>query len=157
MKTETRTVTVERRMNGSPEDVFPYFTDPAKHVIWQGTHAELDPRPGGVYLVEMTPVSRVRGRYLEVDFPKRILLEWGVEAEPGLPDVVYTVPPSSTRVEITFTPEQDGTIVRVVHTGLAHDEAAGFTTFGWTGYLDRLVRVAAGSDPGPDPFTDVTR
>ena len=152
MKTETRTVTVERRMNGSPEDVFPYFTDPAKHVVWQGTHAELDPKPGGLYLVEMTPVSRVRGRYVEVDFPHRIVLEWGVEAEPGLPDVVYTVPPGSSRVEITLTPDRDGTIVRVVHTGLAHDAAAGFTTLGWTGYLDRLVRVVAGGDPGAEHF-----
>jgi uncharacterized protein YndB with AHSA1/START domain len=154
MKAETRTVTVERRMNASPEDVFAYFTDPAKHVIWQGTRAELDPTPGGIYLVEMTPVSRVRGRYLEVDFPKRIVLEWGIEADQhaALPAVVYTVPPGSSKVEITFTPDQDGTIVRVVHTGLAHDEAAGFTTFGWTGYLDRLVKVAAGEDAGPDPF-----
>lgn len=23
----------------------------------------------------------------------------------------------------------------------------------WTGYLDRLVRVASGADAGPDPFT----
>lgn len=154
MKTETRTVTVERRMNAAPEDVFAYFTDPAKHVVWQGTHANLDPRPGGVYEVEMTPLSRVRGRFLEVDFPNRIVLEWGIEAEPGLPEVVYAVPPSSSRVEITFTPERDGTIVRVVHTGLAHGAAAGFTNMGWTGYLDRLVRVTGGADAGPDPFAE---
>ena len=152
MKTETRTVTVERRMNAAPEDVFEYFTDPAKHVLWQGTRANLDPRPGGVYEIEMTSLSRVRGRYVEVDFPTRIVLEWGIEAEPGLPDVVYAVPPASTRVEITFTPERDGTVVRVVHTGLAPDAAAGFTNLGWTGYLDRLVLVAAGEDAGPDPF-----
>lgn len=157
MKTETRTVIVERRMNGSPEVVFEYFTDPAKHVLWQGTGAELDPTPGGVYLVEMTPASRVRGRYLEIDFPRRIVLEWGIEAEPhpAVPAVVYTVPPGSTTVEITFTPDGQGTIVRVVQSGLAHDDAAGFTTVGWTGYLDRLLRLIAGRDPGPDPFTGV--
>jgi uncharacterized protein YndB with AHSA1/START domain len=155
MKTDTKTITVERRIDGSPEDVFAYFTDPEKHVRWQGTKAELDPRPGGAYIVEMTPISRVRGRYVEVDFPKRILLEWGVDAEPGHPKIpafVYAIPPLSTIVEITFTPDGDGTIVRVVQSGLAHDDAAGFTTFGWTGYLDRLTRLAAGADPGPDPF-----
>lgn len=155
MKTDAKTVTVERRVNGAPEDVFPYFTDPDLHVRWQGFKAELDPTPGGAYIVEMTPISRVRGRYLEVDFPRRIVLEWGIEAErhEQMPDVVHSVPPGSSTVEITFTPDGDGTIVRVVHSGLAHDAAAGFTTVGWTGYFERLVRIAAGVDAGPDPFT----
>jgi uncharacterized protein YndB with AHSA1/START domain len=154
MKTETRTVTVERRINGSPETVFPYFTDPAKHVLWQGFEAELDPRPGGVYLVQMTKVSRIRGRYLEVEFPRRIVLDWGIEVDPdaGMPPVVHSVPVGSTVVEISFTPDGDATIVRVVQSLLADDDAAGFTRFGWTGFLDRLIRVAAGVDPGPDPF-----
>jgi hypothetical protein len=39
---------------------------------------------------------------------------------------------------------------------LTDDEAAGFTRFGWTGYLDRLVRVAAGADAGPGPFDGMT-
>ena len=155
MKTETRTITVERRMNGAPEVAFSYFTDPAKHVLWQGTEAELDPRPGGIYFVRMTPVSRIRGRYVEVDFPRRIVLEWGIEADPdpAMPPVVYSVPAGSTLVEISFVPDGGGTLVRVVQSGLRHDEAAGFTTFGWTGYLDRLIKVVAGGAPGPDPFT----
>lgn len=152
MKTEARTVTVERRIQGDPAEVFSYFTDPDKHVLWQGLSAELDPRPGGVYLVEMTPRSRVRGRYVSVDKPRRIVLEWGIEAEPGFPGVVYAVPPGSSTVEITFAPDGDATIVRVVHSGLARDDAAGFTTLGWTGYLDRLTRLSFGEDPGPDPF-----
>lgn len=142
-------------MNGSPETVFSYFTDPAKHVLWQGIEAELDPTPGGIYLVRMTRSSRVRGRFVEVDFPHRIVLAWGIEAEPdpATPPVVYTVPAGSTIVEITLTADGDATIVRLVQTGLPDAEAAGFTSFGWTGYLDRLVRVAAGAGPGPDPFT----
>jgi uncharacterized protein YndB with AHSA1/START domain len=154
MTTATRTITVERRMEGPPEDVFPYFTDPARHVLWQGIDAELDPKPGGVYLVRMTRHSRVRGRYVEVDFPRRIVLEWGIEAEPDadFPAVVYTVPPGSTLVEISFIPEGDSTIVRVVQSGLRDDAASGFTTLGWSGYLDRLTRVTAGDDAGPDPF-----
>lgn len=156
MKTATRTVTVERQMAGSPEEAFSYFTDPAKHVLWLGTDAELDPTPGGVYAIDLTPISRIRGRYVTVDPPRRIVLEWGIEADrdPRVPAVVYTVPPYSTTVEVTFTPHDDGTLVRLVQTGLRDDEAAGFTTFGWTGYLDRLTRLAAGLDPGPDPFTE---
>ena len=157
MKTDTRTVTVERRLNGSPEEAFAYFVDPEMHVLWLGTHAELDPSPGGVYLIEMAPGSRVRGRYVELDPPRRIVLEWGIEADPdpNMPAVVYSVPPHSTTVEITFADDGDGTIVRLVQTGLRDDAAAGFTTFGWTGYLDRLLRIRAGIDPGPDPFSGV--
>lgn len=156
MKTETRTVTVERRIHGDPETVFTYFTDPERHVQWQGFDARLDPKPGGEYLVQMTPTSRVRGKYLEVEFPRRIVLEWGVEADPDpkTPPVVYSVPVGSTVVEISFTPDEDATIVRVVHSLLRDDAAAGFTTFGWRGFLDRLLRVAAGLDAGPDPFSD---
>jgi uncharacterized protein YndB with AHSA1/START domain len=155
MTTATRTITVERRMSGPPEDVFPYFTDPARHVLWQGTDAELDPRPGGVYRVQMTKRSRVVGRYVEVDFPRRIVLEWGIEAEPDadFPAVVYTVPSGSTVVEITFVPDGDETIVRLVQSGLRDEAASGFTTFGWTSYLDRLIVVLSGADPGPDPFS----
>ena len=154
MKTETRTIKVERRMNGSPEVAFAYFTDPAKHVLWQGTDVELDPTPGGTYVVQMTPNSRIRGRYVEVDFPRRIVLEWGIEADPDpeMPAVVYSVPARSTTVEISFTPDGDATIVRLVQSGLTDDAAAGFTVFGWKGYLERLVRVAAGVDAGPEPF-----
>lgn len=143
-------------MHGSPETAFSYFTDPAKHVLWQGIDAELDPTPGGVYHVQTTPLSWIRGRFVEVDFPARIVLEWGIEAErdPRIPDVVYTIPPRSTTVEISFIPDGDHTIVRVVQAGLpAGDEAVGFTNFGWTSYLERLIRVLAGVDPGPDPFT----
>lgn len=159
MTTATRTVTVERRMNGSPEEAFAYFVDPDKHVLWLGLTAELDPKPGGVYVIEMAPGSRVRGRYVEVDPPKRIVLEWGIEAEPDpdMPAVVYSVPPGSTTVEVTFTRDGDATIVRLVQTGLRDDAAAGFTTFGWTGYLDRLTRIRAGIASGPDPFSGRAR
>ena len=159
MTTAMGTITVERRLNGSPEEAFAYFTDPELHVLWLGTHAELDPSPGGEYVIQMAPGSRVLGRYLEIDPPKRIVLEWGIDAEPDpdTPAVVYSVPPGSTTVEITFAPDGDATIVRLVQTGLRDDAAVGFTTFGWTGYLDRLLRLRAGIDPGPDPFSGKAR
>lgn len=158
MTTATKTVTVERRLNGTPEETFAYFTDPEKHVVWLGTAADLDPTPGGRYVITMTPVSRVVGRYLEIDYPRRLVLEWGIEADPeaNMPAVVYNVPPGSTTVEVTFTRDGDATIVRLVQTGLRDDEAVGFTNLGWTGFLDRLMRVIAGEDPGPDPFSGRT-
>jgi len=57
-----RTVEVTHRVNGTPEEAFVYFTDPAKHAEWQGTWVDLDPRPGGVYVVHFNEQSREIGR-----------------------------------------------------------------------------------------------
>lgn len=150
----TRVVEVEKRVNGSPGEAFVYFTDPALHVQWQGIEAEIDPVPGGEYVVHITPAIRVRGRFVEIEFPNRLVLAWGFEADPGtpVPSFAAPVPPESTRVEISFVAEGSGTIVRIVHSGLPSDAAANFTGMGWEGYLERLVRRCAGADPGPDPF-----
>lgn len=157
MRSATRTIEFERRLHGSPEIAFTYFTDPEKHLLWQGIDAQLDPTPGGNYVVHISPRVRIRGRYVELSFPRRIVIEWGIESDPGaaVPPVASTIPEGSTTVEISFTPDGDGTILRVVHSGLPGDDAAGFTGYGWLGYLPRLVRVSAGEEPGPDPFTGV--
>jgi uncharacterized protein YndB with AHSA1/START domain len=42
-------VIVERRVEASPETVFMFFSEPARWLQWQGVEAELDPRPGGTF------------------------------------------------------------------------------------------------------------
>ena len=53
-RVETEALEREMRIDADPQTVFEFFTDPAKMVRWKGTTATLDPRPGGVYRVEMT-------------------------------------------------------------------------------------------------------
>ena len=48
----------------------------------------------------------VRGRYLEIDPPRRLLISWGHAGS-------ETLPPGASTVEITLTPEDDGTTVRI--------------------------------------------
>ena len=134
----------EVRVNASPEVVFSYFVDPAKMITWKGTEAMLDPRPGGVYRVNVTGGEVARGEYLEIDPHKRIVFTWGWEEGP--------ITPGSTTVEVTFTPDGDGTIVRLKHAGLS-GEALDAHVEGWEHYLPRLAIVAAGGDPGVDPWT----
>jgi uncharacterized protein YndB with AHSA1/START domain len=43
----------EIHIQAPPEVVFAFFTDAAKHPRWMGRNAVLDPRPGGVYRVEV--------------------------------------------------------------------------------------------------------
>ena len=62
----------------APADlVFSYFTDPSKHVLWQGTHVELDPRPGGALRITFAPGYVATGTYLEIERPTRLLYTWG--------------------------------------------------------------------------------
>src|SRR5439155_19605728 len=50
---EAGEVEVSVRVPGTPEAVFPYFTEPDKYTRWKGLEADLDPRPGGIYRVKM--------------------------------------------------------------------------------------------------------
>ena len=36
----------ETMVDARPATIFPFLSDPTKHLLWMGTDAELDPRPG---------------------------------------------------------------------------------------------------------------
>src|SRR3989442_13554655 len=69
----------EVRVAARPETVFPFFTDPAKMTRWKGVEAELDPRPGGIYRVNVTGRAVARGQYVEVVPNRRAVFTWGWE------------------------------------------------------------------------------
>ena len=58
--------------------------------------------------------------------------------------------PGSSTVEITLTPEEEFTVVRVRHSGFPSDERRAMHQAGWNRYLDRLAVTGSGGDPGPD-------
>ncbi|HUZ20960.1 MAG TPA: SRPBCC domain-containing protein [Acidimicrobiales bacterium] len=130
------------RIEAPPEVVFDYFVDPVRMVSWIGTKVELDAAPGGHFRVDMNGRDIASGRFVEVVHPSRVVFSWGWEQGGA------AVPPGSSTVEVTLTPDGDATIVRLVHRDLPgptvapHDE-------GWAHYLARLAAVASGHDPGP--------
>ncbi len=132
------------RIGARPETLFAFFTDPAKMVLWMGTHAIVDARPGGAYRVNVTGGNIARGEFVEVKPHRRIVFTWGWEEDP-------VVPPGSTMIEVDLTPDGDGTIVRFTHRDLPADRRASHTE-GWEHYLARLALAGAGKDPGPDPW-----
>jgi uncharacterized protein YndB with AHSA1/START domain len=142
---QTDAIEREVRIAASPETVFDFFTDPAKMVRWKGVTATLDPRPGGVYRVQMNEQAVAVGEYVVVDPPKRVVFTWGWEGDGAL------TPPGSSTVEVTFTPDGDETVVRLVHTGLPSPESAEAHGHGWDEYMPRLAIAAAGGNPGEDP------
>ena len=126
-----------------PEAVYPYLTRPEAIVSWMGDYAV----PGGLFHLDINGVP-VRGRYLELDPPHRLLISWGHAGSDRLP-------PGSSTVEITLTPTPDGTRVTVEHRNLPSEEAAQHAV-GWPHFLARLTVAATGHDPGPDPFAQAT-
>lgn len=133
-------------IDAAPEDVFPYFTEAAKMVVWKAVSAEIDGRPGGDFRIDVTGAGDVaRGAFLEIDAPHRVVFSWAWEARDG------TLDSNASIVEVTLTPDGDGTRLRLVHTGVPagrKDRSAD----GWDHYLARLVVAAAGRDPGPDSW-----
>jgi uncharacterized protein YndB with AHSA1/START domain len=145
----TETIEHRVRVAAPPEVVFEYFTDPAKLVRWMGSEATLDPRPGGICRFVINGAA-MAGKYVEVDFPSRIVLTWGWEAR------LFEVAEESTAVEVSFTAEDDGTLVRLTHSRLPEGRAVPFHRAGWDNYLPRLAKAATGEGPGPDPWADLS-
>jgi uncharacterized protein YndB with AHSA1/START domain len=141
--TATRPYTTSVHIDAEPERVFDYFTKPEAILRWMGDYAVLDPVPGGQFTLDINGVP-VRGRYLAVERPRRLLISWGHAGSERLP-------PGASTLEVTFTPSDGGTTVTVVHSGLPAPEAAQHRV-GWSHFLERLVTAAAGDDPGPDPW-----
>ena len=142
----------EVRIAARPETVFAFFTAPEKMVSWKGRRAELDPRPGGLYRVEINEQTVARGEYLEVENPHRVVFSWGWEGKDEGREQ-HAVPPGSSRVEVTLTPDGDGTLVRLRHLDLPEESRATHSE-GWDLYLARLAIAAAGGDPGPEPYPE---
>ena len=121
-------------IDGPPEKVFAYFTDPEKLRSWLGEARTLDPQPGGAFNLVVSEGYTAIGEYLEVHPFERLVLSWGWEER-------SEVPPGSTRVEITLTPERSGTRVHLSHTGLPSKEEQQKHAKGWGNCLGSLVQV----------------
>ena len=129
-----------------PEIVFAYFTDAEKLIRWKGVRATLDPRPGGIYRVEIDASNIVRGTYLEVTPHERIVFTRGWEGEAS------PLPPGASTVEVTFSEEGGGTRVRLRHKGLPPPLRAVHAQ-GWEHFLPRLAAVTEGRPPETDVWT----
>ena len=143
----TQTVVVERevRVSASPETIFPFLIDPEKIVRWKGTEAMLDPRPGGIYRVNVAGENMARGEFVEVSPHSRVVFTFGWEGDEELP-------PGSSTVEVSLTPDGDETIVRLRHTDLPTKESAAKHAMGWDHLMSRLATAAPGGDAGEDPM-----
>ena len=132
----------ELRIEARPETVFAFLTDPDKMTQWKGDSAQLDARPSGVYRVQIGQ-AEVVGEFVELDPPHRVVFTWGWEGNDA-------VPPGSSTVEVTLTPDGEATILRLAHRDLPEEQRAEHDG-GWKHFLPRLATAAARGDAGSGP------
>jgi uncharacterized protein YndB with AHSA1/START domain len=123
------------RIDAAPERVFEHFVQPEAMLRWMGDYAVLDARPGGEFTLDINSVP-VRGRYLEIEPPSRLVISWGHAGSDLLP-------PGSSRLEVSLRPEAGGTLVEIVHSDLPDLEARKHAA-GWRIFLGRLAIAAPG-------------
>jgi uncharacterized protein YndB with AHSA1/START domain len=124
------------RIASPPEVVFGYFIDPALITRWLAETATLDARAGGVLELDVAG-NPVRGEFVEVDAPRRVVFTWGVEGEAGMA-------PGSTTVEVVLAADGEDTVVTLTHRGLTGDFRRSHEE-GWNRRLGALAPVAAES------------
>jgi uncharacterized protein YndB with AHSA1/START domain len=136
-------LTMKRRLNATPAEVYRAWTDPDLLVRWFGPEnvttqeAEVDLRVGGTYRVVMLEDNgerhQVSGAYQEVVENERLVFSWAW----------VTTPERVSRVTVTFKPDGDGTILTLLHEQFFDAEAVRGHTHGWTGSLVKLEALFA--------------
>ncbi|GAA4260320.1 hypothetical protein GCM10022255_088490 [Dactylosporangium darangshiense] len=77
---------------------------------WIGERAELDPRPGGLLLLDFGTIA-ARGTYTSIEPPHRVMFAWGIPGSDGLP-------PGASTVEVVLTADGADTVVVLRHRGV---------------------------------------
>lgn len=112
-KTTADLSTIEQAVDidAPPETVWNYWTDPKLLTEWMGIEADIEPAPGGAMRVVLEEGPTMLGQYTELDRPHRLVFTFGWEGNaPGAP-----LAPGSTRVEVTLTPNGNGTHLVLKH------------------------------------------
>jgi uncharacterized protein YndB with AHSA1/START domain len=141
--TESFVLQRETHIAAPRASVFAFLTDPEKIVQWMGTEVTTEVQPGGLYLLKGVGSKTARGAFREVVPVHRLAYSFGWEGS-------EVVPPGSSLIEIDLVEQDGGTLLRMTHSGLPSAEQRTGHNKGWAHYLDRLTKVAAGQDPGPD-------
>ena len=130
-------------IGAEPAFVFDFLITNDGMTAWMGEWADLDPRVGGQFAVDVAG-SAVRGEFLEVDPPHRVVVSWGMAGSDDLP-------PGLSTVAFTLTPIATGTRVDLVHSGLPDRALAGHAR-GWQHYFERLQLSGEGAHLGRDDW-----
>jgi uncharacterized protein YndB with AHSA1/START domain len=139
-----RSIEKELFINASPQRVFKALTEKEDLERWFVQKAEIDLRPGGTIRFEWAPDSVEIGTILVIDPPYRLSFTW------------RAMEPSPTTITFELTAENDGTRLRLIHTGIGEgedwDNYYSAVNGGWNGHLNNLtawLETGTCEPPGP--------
>lgn len=142
-------ITREITIAAPPKTVFGFLTDPDRIVQWMGRRITADARVGGEVVVDMNGFDIAHGKFVEVTPYTRVAYTWGwASLDPD------GLKPGASLVEYTLEPSGDGTLLKMVHSGLTALTAPGYDE-GWRDLLARLASVSEGAavDPLEPPLS----
>jgi uncharacterized protein YndB with AHSA1/START domain len=138
-------LSLERVIDGTPEEVFDAFVDPAAQKEWYQDHpdwvveAECDLKVGGHWDVSFGPAGKKPYKELsvftEVDRPKKLAYVSTF--------VVPNGPRWDTELVITFDRQGNKTLLTIVQTGFPTEKDRDDHQRGWPNFIDRLEKVVA--------------
>ncbi len=136
-------LTLKRRFNAPPAQVFAAWTDPEKVKRWMGpgevktVRAENDVRAGGRFRIVMhTPAGEehdVSGVYREVVANERLVYTWAWKSTPERESLVTVI----------FKADGGGTLLTLTHEQFFDEAARDSHQGGWNGALVKLEKYLA--------------
>jgi uncharacterized protein YndB with AHSA1/START domain len=133
----TREIVIAAR----PETVFDFLIDPALMRHWIGVVVTLDPRPGGLFQVEISAGNIARGSYTAVVRPRHVAFTWGWETHADGLAALEHLPPGASLVEIDLMPQGNATLLRLRHSRVPRSSAK-LHEDRWSAHLARLQAAA---------------
>ncbi len=137
------TLHIRRVFNAPRERLFRAWTDPKKMTEWF-CHAKperigklivMDVRPGGRYGFDISDangkVFKVRGEYLEIKTPEKLMFTWFWETEPEYGNMLVT---------LEFVDLGEKSELIMTHERFANSDARDKHNNGWAFCLDSLKR-----------------
>jgi uncharacterized protein YndB with AHSA1/START domain len=134
MTSEEDVIEREIFVAAAPDIVFGFLVDPTLMAKWIGLFHKLDPRPGGIFQVEVSRGNVARGVYTEVRPFRRVAFTWGWETQDRS---LSLLPPGASLVEFDLEPKHAGTLVRLRHSRLPTASSA-IHGERWSLYLGQL-------------------
>ncbi len=139
MSDEEGVIERELFISASPETVFGFLIDPALMAHWIGAFHRLEPHPGGIFRMEVSPGNVAHGVFTEVTPPHRIAFTWGWESKDP---ILAMVPPGASLVEFELVRKESGTLLRFRHSRLP-EATSEIHRERWSHYLSGLQSVAS--------------
>ena len=136
LQEQTRSVVLEKTFPHSPEKLWLALTDSSILAQWL-LNNDFEPEVGREFQLRNEPVANWDGlidcKVLALDRPRYLSYSWRAF---GLESIV----------QFTLTPVEDGTHLRMEHSGFRADQQAAYqgANYGWQRFLANLERLLSG-------------